>query len=60
MVSMQAEDPSLKAREADIDEEALMRYIDMLEEIYFDNGKHKPPYVGGPDTYREREYQYTR
>ena len=48
------------AREADIDEEALMRYIDMLEEIYFDNGKHKPPYVGGPDTYREREYQYTR
>ena len=48
------------AREAGVDSESLMRYIDMLEEIYLDNSSHKPPYIGGPDSYRERKYSLER
>eukprot|EP01039_Chlorochromonas_danica_P007363 gene7363-8145_t len=35
-------------------------YLSMVEAIYFDNSAHKPPFVGAPDSYRDRLYNVNR
>jgi hypothetical protein len=35
-------------------------YIDAIQEIYFDNSKHKPAYIGALDSYRSRRYSFKR
>lgn len=58
--SLQFEYMRFLAREAGADSESQMRYVDTLEEIYFDNSRHKPAYIGGPDSYRGRKYSLER
>lgn len=35
-------------------------YLSVIEAIYFDNSAHKPPFVGAPDSYRDRVYSINR
>ncbi len=37
-----------------------LRYIEMMEEIYVNNSAHRPKFVGGPDSYRERLFRVER
>lgn len=38
----------------------MEEYIDMIQDIYNDNNRNKPEYIGAPDEYRDRDYTIDR